>query len=254
MNRELQIIGLVVVKNEEFYIEQVVRNISGFCDRIFICDNGSEDETLAKIQSLANEDPKVEVHSIQDMAESHELVTPYAGTPSWIFAVDGDELYDPSGLQRFRQLLEKGVYDHAFNVYGHCFHCEGIDVEKKQAAGYVTPEAKSCTKLYNFRVIDAWRGCRNERLHGGEVDFKEGWHYGLKFPYMETVSWEDADFRCLHLCFMRRSSLDPAESSYSRPNIVDLKVENQSKVGSAWKNEQYRRGDRLEISAAAFLK
>ncbi len=256
MKQDFQIVGLVVVKNEEFYIERVVRNIMHFCDRIILCDNGSEDRTARVLQELAAQESHIEFHSIRDMQESHELVAHYAGSPTWIFAVDGDELYDPEGLNHFRTQLKNGDFDHAFNLYGHCLHCEELDRDSQRATGYLTPEAKSCTKLYNFQVIHSWRGCRHERLHGGEVDFKEGWHYGLKYPYMETVAWDAAHLRCLHLCFLRRSSLDPeVKENYSRPNIVDIKqtAGDDLPSASAWKNEQYRRGEICTHDVSVFL-
>ena len=35
----------------------------------------------------------------------------------------------------------------------------------------------------------------------------------------EEVTWDEADFRCLHLCFLKRSSLD--NENTSRPNIIE---------------------------------
>ena len=35
----------------------------------------------------------------------------------------------------------------------------------------------------------------------------------------EEVGWEEADFRCLHLCFLKRSSCD--NESTNRRNIIE---------------------------------
>lgn len=253
MSQAIEVIGLVVVKNEEFFIERVIENISGFCDKIFICDNQSTDRTGEILKKLAGQYAHIELQRIQDMSESHDLVSGYAGSRSWIFAVDGDEIYDPIGLQKFRGELEQGLYDHTFSFYGHCCHLQRWDEVSLKGYGYLTPAAKSCTKLYNFSVITEWKGCRNERLHGGKVKFKEGWHYDLKYPYMETIAWEESSFRCLHVCFSRRSSLDPEgeQGGFARPNIVDVKERSQQSQ-SHWKLEQYRRGDLSEISIKNF--
>ena len=53
---------------------------------------------------LAAEFPgKIELRSITDTRESHFLINGTAGTRTWIFAVDGDEIYDPVGLAKLRQ-------------------------------------------------------------------------------------------------------------------------------------------------------
>ena len=38
-----KIIGIVLVKNEELYIERVLNNIKDFCDEIIVADNLSSE-------------------------------------------------------------------------------------------------------------------------------------------------------------------------------------------------------------------
>ncbi|MFM7373807.1 MAG: hypothetical protein ACKO39_01470, partial [Chthoniobacterales bacterium] len=74
---------------------------------------------------------------------------------------------------------------------------------------------------------------------------------------------EQADFRCLHLCFLPRSSVD---SSTTRRNIVETYGMSRFRSqlakltalftrvrSSRWKNERYRRGPVVTVDAAPFF-
>jgi glycosyltransferase involved in cell wall biosynthesis len=50
-----RIVGIMLVKDEDLYVEQAVRNVLAFCDEIFLADNGSRDETLAVLERLVAE-------------------------------------------------------------------------------------------------------------------------------------------------------------------------------------------------------
>ena len=84
-----QIVGIVLVRNEDRFVRQSVTNILGFCDRILLVDNGSRDQTPIILKELAASNPvKISFHAIRNPRESHDLLKPYIGTPTWIFAVD----------------------------------------------------------------------------------------------------------------------------------------------------------------------
>ena len=112
-----RIIGIVLVKNEDLFIEPVLSNIVEFCDLIIVADNISTDATSEIVQGLAARHDKIEYHRIDDIAISHELIKSYAGRKTWIFGVDGDEIYDPAGLAAFRKVLLAGNYDHSWMVF-----------------------------------------------------------------------------------------------------------------------------------------
>jgi hypothetical protein len=76
------------------------------------------------------------------------------------------------------------------------------------------------TKLYNFNAIKAWHGPCRERMHGGTVVFRAGYHDGLRRNLHEALPWENVDFRCLHTCFVRRSSRDE-QNPRNRDCIMD---------------------------------
>lgn len=151
------VVGIVLIKNEDLFIDRVISNILDFCDEIIVADNLSKDRTSDKIRAQQQQHKKIHYHSIADPAQSHDLISEYANTATWIFAVDGDELYDPFGLKRLRQRINVGEYDRQWMILGNALNCTELDVEAKYAQGYLAPPCRSMTKLYNFNAIVSWK-------------------------------------------------------------------------------------------------
>lgn len=261
---QAQVIGIVLVRDEDVYIERAVRNVLDFCDRVIIADNYSRDRTWEIVQRLARESGKIECRRIRRTGESHALVQPYAGTRTWVFGVDGDEIYDPVGLARFRGTLLSGRYDDSWVIFGNVLNCVTLDPEGKDATGYLAPPCRSMTKLYNFSMITRWDGPCLERMLGGTPVFREGHDASLRLNLHERISWEEADYRCLHTCFLRRSSRDRADRG--RPNPVELAGRGfLGRIGLGflrrrspatpenWKREKYMRGELVRKDASAFF-
>lgn len=252
MEDKAQIIGLMLVRNEDIYIERAIVNIIEFCDKIIVADNMSSDQTATIVRSLAESNSRIEYTAVKHPSESHLLIEKYAGKKAWIFGVDGDELYDPLGLKKIRKEILEGVYDKWWMIFGNVLNCTSLDRENGMAAGYLSPPSRSMTKLYNFGIIDSWTDCENERLHEGNILFKNGYNEKMRFEYHENKSWEDSAFRCLHLCFLKRSTLEKnADGPIMRDNIMDKK--NRGIIRkmmdfagfssmSCWKGEKYMRG------------
>lgn len=247
-----KIVGLMLVRNEDLYIEHAINGALGFCDEIIVADNDSKDRTPDIVKRMASKSASVSYHKISHPRQSHLLVETYAGTPTWIFAVDGDEIYDPSGLVRLKQELLAGKYDTSWVVFGNVLNCIELDMQSFKAKGYLSPPCRSMTKLYNFSMIESWTGCDSERLHDGTIVFKPGFNADLRLAYNEQHSWEESCFRCLHLCFLKRSSLDgECSGAYARSNIMDKKnMGVLSRIWSViagrdtgkWKRDKYIRG------------
>ena len=108
---ETQIVAVVLIRNEDLFIERVILNVLDFCDRIHVADHESTDGTSAIVRRLAAEHPKVEYRVVGHPSESHDMIAGYAGTPTWVMGVDGDEIYDPECLARLRPELLAGRYD-----------------------------------------------------------------------------------------------------------------------------------------------
>ena len=261
----MQVVAICLIRNEDVFLERVLTNIFDFCDRIMIADHKSSDRSAAIGRHWANRFPKVDYHRIESPWESHQLVQKYANSPTWIFAVDGDEIYDPEGLVHLRKRIGAGEFDQYWHVYGHALHCEQIDLQTNKASGYMTPPCRSMTKLYNFNAIAAWEGPCSERLHGGRILFKDHFSEQTKFRLYETISWEESDFRCVHAVFVKRSSiqkdnlqarLTPSEK-YGLPFLKKLQYYLLQPFGyepeSQYKFKHYRIGQRAEYDISPFL-
>lgn len=269
-----KIIGIVLVRNEERFLEQVVRNILNFCDQLLLVDHHSSDGTLSIFQHLHQEHPaKISLHQIESPSESQKLLEPWIGTKTWVFGVDGDELYDPERLIHFRKEILAGKFDQEWMVLGNVLHVDHLfeegneflkeDGNFQKASGYLAPPSRSITKLYNFAAIEAWPGKTLERLHGGEPRFKPGFHAQKKRLLQYEYSWEESPLRCLHLCFLKRSHVELATD---RQNIMEIdagrgigywkkiiRVLLGRPKPASWKQQHYQRGGRCTHETTAFF-
>ena len=206
---DVRIVGVCLLRNEKYFAASALMNAAAFCDRIIVMDNRSEDRTRRIVEAVAGVHPHVEIIDVCNPRRTHKYLEPLAGTPTWVFGVDGDEIYDPAGLAALRQRLLGGEYADCWQLRDHIVHALGVDCGESRAFGYSPPHGKGGTaEIYNFGIIDSWRS-NNERLHGLKIVFKPG--YGkTAFDFRKQEGWDESAFRCLHLCFMPRSSLDGA--------------------------------------------
>lgn len=218
---ERRIVGVTLVRDEDLFIEQALRNVAGFCDELIVLEHRSIDETPTILERLAAESPKIRVHRIRDLRASHDYVAGYVGKPVWILGFDGDQLFDPTGLAALRRRLLRGELEAAWTLTGRGFNCVEVDTAAGTARGHHAPPSRGTPKLLDFSAIDAWEGPTTERLHGGTIRFRDG--YTRRDNQLQRLSWEEAPFRALHLCFIRRSSrrpetirLNPAEAAGRR--------------------------------------
>lgn len=249
----------MLVKNEDLFIEQSIRNVLDFCDRLIITDHQSSDRTYEICERLAAEFPKIDLRRIHHAVESAQAIAPYYNTDTWVFAVDGDEIYDPKGLQIMKKHLQDGVFAGAWCIFGSVLNVAELDVKSATARGYLAPPSRPITKLYNFSIIEDWLDCTTERLHGGKIIFKSGFHAGLRRYLHEELTWEEAYFRCLHVAFLARSSRDTVRLIETRLNpdelhriasmpglfqrvLTSLRLRLGQLLGRDWKNRKYRRG------------
>ena len=265
-----QVVGIVLVRNEDVFVEQAIRNVAEFCDRIHAVDHVSTDRTWDVLRTLAGEYDHVEVHRARHAGESHRLVEPYAGTDTWVIGVDGDELYDPARLAAFRQELLGGAYRDAFKVASNVLNCVALDRQGATASGYLSPPSRSITKLYNFAAIERWLGDGSERLHGGRIEFRAGYDERAVENIGERLSWAETPLRCLHACFLQRSTQDPVPTGQpaGRDILEHTGLHDRSWRGalkrrlrpprppeetSNWKLKKYMRGDLVTVDASPFM-
>lgn len=258
-----RIVGVVLVQNEDVFVERAVRNIAAFCDTLLLCDDRSTDRTSGILRGLAEEIPHASFHPLTHPSQSHDLLKPFAGTRTWVFGVDGDEIYDPSGLEVFRQRLHSGEFDALWRMKGNVLHCQ--ELESGRARGHAAPPSRSITKLYNFAAIASWDGDTVERLHGGTIRFQPGFDDAMKRNLQDELDWDASPLRCLHLCFLPRSSRETAGPPV-RENIMEIhrgglrgklrRLANRllgRGTPSRWKREHYCCGPLLKVETALFF-
>lgn len=270
----VQVIGLVLVHNEDVHVERAVRNVVDFCDRIHIVDHLSNDETPEIVRELAREFDHIDVRRTWDARVSHRVLEPYVGTKTWVIAVDGDELFDPAGLVRLRGQLEEGRHDDAFLLKAHVLNCDQLDVDRRTAAGWMAPPSRPVTKFYNLYAFTSWTNAP-EKLEGGARVYRAGFN-GESWRYLANeFEWDEDPLRMLHLCFLRRSSRDEGDPTRGRLNIAELQTYRRGLRGAVyralrrpqpnpdlreavarsgnWKSEKFKKGDYVEVDAAPFL-
>ena len=264
-----KIIGILLVKDEDIFIENVVLNILEFCDEIFIAENYSRDRTFEILSELAKKHAKINLYRVSHPKESHEFIEEFTGTNTWIFGVDGDEIYDPSGLRKMKMLLHAGTFSEYWCIYGNVLNCVSIDLEKGFAKGYLAPPSRSMTKLYNFSMVESWTDCP-ERLHSGILRFKAGDGDPSRHRLCDTMAWEQSYFRCLHTVFMQRSSLERKRGFSTRLNPSEIQKIHPAYAkksyaksflrrlhphfGIDWKHKKYRLGHMAQKNITLFFQ
>jgi hypothetical protein len=271
----VRLVGVVLVRDEDVFVAQAIRNVADVCDRIHAVDHVSRDRTSEILQELGHDLDHLDVRRSRDAATSHALLEPYMGTETWALGVDGDELYDPAGLARLAAELRAGAYDAQFKLKAHVVNCDELDELHGSARGWMSPPSRPVTKLFNLAAVESWAGCP-ERLHGGRPVFRDGYAWDPAHDLAATTTWETDPLRCLHLCFLRRSSLEQAAEAGMRKNLTETHAFRRDALGTlaravrrsrrlspaatsvaakgtTWKHEWYARGPRVEVDAAPFL-
>jgi glycosyltransferase involved in cell wall biosynthesis len=268
----VQVVSISLVRNEDRFVRQALLNVADFCDRMLVADHMSTDGTSEILRELERELDHLELRRVRHSAASHAMIEGLAGTDTWVLCVDGDELYDPTALVRFRKELEDGAFDDVFRVRPAAVHCDELDEVEQLASGYPSPPSRPVVGILNFDAIDTWTGVATERLHGGDVVFRPGFHWGSWRHLGEEHGWDDSPFRDLHLGFVRRSTADAG--SPSRPNLAESGEYRRDSLGvlerlarglvgrplgradevQTWKAEKYRRGERVTVDASTFLR
>jgi glycosyltransferase involved in cell wall biosynthesis len=266
MITDRKIVGICQVRNEDVFLNQALANIEDFCDKILVADHCSTDRTAEIAKTRAKSNPKIIYHRIKHPSEAHNMTRKYANTRTWVFPVDGDELYDPFALSRLREEIMSGEYDAYRQIYGHSLHCIEIDKMRKTAKGYISPPSRTVTKLYNFGALIDWAGPCSEKCLGGKIIFNAGFSEQSNLNLMERLTWSESPLKLLHTCFMARSSLELQENKKGRKNPYEIYSMSRLKRWIFWfrkairmsehsdyKTERYMRGPLVEKNITNFL-
>jgi hypothetical protein len=104
-------------------------------------------------------------------------------------------------------------------------------------------------------------------MHDGEIAFRPGYDRETIGVLGDSYAWEESPLRCLHVCFLRRSSLDPPEAAgHGRLSPIELGGKRRSRLTSLvdrlrpspappspWKDEKYRQGELVTKDATPFF-
>lgn len=96
------------MKNEKDHIRDVLSSLAGI-DEIVVCDTGSSDNTAELAREFT--DKVFTDYEWQDdfaAARNHALSK---ATGDWVLSIDGDEVLEPGGVQKIRDLIEKAAPD-----------------------------------------------------------------------------------------------------------------------------------------------
>ena len=257
-----QIVGICLVKNEEHFIAWVLLNAVEFCDKILVIENQSEDRTPIIVKQIASQYNHVELISVKDGNNTHKYVEKYAGTSTWIFRIDGDEVFDPLALQRMRKRLLSGEFDNYWLVAASTLHVLGIDFSESIAYGFSPPGAHELQNLYNFNAIESWEPGRRERLHGhSNIAFRTGYSLNSINSVWKQQNWKTSDFRAMHMCFMPRSPLDGKFSDKddrwgTRTSVADMRLSRRIKrsISKKYANKLDRKNLRYSKGQVSQLK
>ena len=255
-----RIVGIAMVRDEDAFVERALRNVLDFCDELIAVDHRSRDETPRILAELAAANPeRMRFHRVGRAGEANELLRPYVGQDVWVFGVDGDELYEPDRLRALRPRLLGGDFDEWYLIKGNVLHCDRLDAAAGTAEGWLAPPSRSITKLFNFRALERWEGQAIEHLYGGRRTFRPGYSDETIYYLRDDYDWASSPFRCLHVCFLRRSSRQPARQR-TRQSVIELGGIPRARralgrlgalVGrppeSQWKLAKYRQGARVEV-------
>ena len=261
-----QIIGIFLVKNEEYFISWSLMNVAHFCDRIIVLDNLSTDRTKEIVKNIANIHNHIELIDVKDANNTQQYLKQFFGSATWVLGVDGDEIHDPIGLARLRSRIHSGEFDQYWSVSSQYLHVTNFDFTEAIVRGYTSPPAKAGLKLYNFNAIDNWHSkwSRRERLHGKGLRFREGYSKQRSYRFPLETYWNLADFRCLHLCFLSRSSIELTEASSNRlskrKNPAESKIlrrftrkiEQLNPNSSDYRRKRYARGKVAAFDLSGF--
>ena len=252
-----RIVGIFLVRDEEYFIAWSLKNVVNFCDRIIVLDNESVDRTAQIVNKIREEHSHIELIKVANANNTQKYLKNYFGTETWVLGVDGDEIHDPAGLARMRNRIKSGEFDDYWSISSRYLHVTNVDLKNSLVSGFTSPPAKAGLKLFNFNAIDNWdsKWRKRERLHGKGLVFRNGYSKDHTYRFSHEISWDCSDFRCLHLCFFRRSPLDnlaftvhknssrknPAESR--RLRVITRKLGQIGSCSNDYRKKRYARGN-----------
>jgi len=206
----IKILGISIIKDEESFCALAIENALALCDELLILDNNSTDRTHEICVKMTNRHQgRVRLEKIDDLALSHEYVRRHVNTDTWIFGVDGDEIYDPIGLSALRLRILDGMYQDLWRVRSHFFNIAALQKWQNHqvlAAGWMAPPSHPVTKFYNMSVINDWPMDEGRAIFQPKTKIWKSKKKPGQRDIFDELDWNESFFRCLHLRFIPRTS------------------------------------------------
>lgn len=192
----MRIVPIMMIKNEENYIKDVLSVLLQVFPHVFIADTGSTDNTLSIINSIAH--PGIHLYewktnSPKELGQIRGRLAEIAQREygfEWCFQVDGDELYYPSALRDIIQQEIPPGKRMGFTVLCTVDIKDGVMwfLDDKLSRAAIFPITDKWYGDYPFEVPESW-------LAGSQV-----FHYFDLPPYLSVHG--------LHLHRLPRSKQD----------------------------------------------
>lgn len=104
----MKITACLIVKNEKDHIRDVLSSLAGV-DEIVVVDTGSIDNTVELAREFT-ENVFTDYVWNDDFAEARNYALSRC-TGEWVISIDADEVLEPGGVQKIREILEKARPD-----------------------------------------------------------------------------------------------------------------------------------------------
>ena len=253
-----KILGISILRNEEAYCALAIENAMALCDTLLILENNSTDRTHEICTKMTNRfQGRVQMETIDDLSLSHEFVRCHAGKDTWIFGVDGDEIYDPRGLAMLRMKVLAGEYQHLWRVRAHYFNIAALEqwdsahIDMILAAGWMAPPGHPVSKFYNMSVIDDWPMDEGRAIFQPKTkDWKSTKKKPGVYDVFSDLAWQGSFFRCLHLRFIPRTSGEmDADLILGPRHNMSVKLRENAEVSRG----AYRKGPMLIEDVSEFF-
>ena len=166
-----QIVGIVLVRNEDVFVEQAIRNVAAFCDRIHAVDHVSTDGTWEILRRLDRElrPPRRAAREACRRLAQRSSSRTRAPTPG-SSASTATSSTTPSALRGFRagaarRRVRRRLQGRLERPQLRRARPGG---DERRPAISRRPHARSRSSTTS-RAIESWRGDGAERLHGGTL-------------------------------------------------------------------------------------
>lgn len=150
----MRIFGLCLIKNEGDCIEEILQKASAWCDKIFVFDTGSEDDSWEKVLSLSEKNPNIvpykkEIRAFGDGLRG-EIFNQYkhlAKKGDWWCRLDADEIYidNPRLFLPRISKLHHAIWNASFQYY---FTEQELKAWEKDPKGFNEIELEKRLRYY----------------------------------------------------------------------------------------------------------